>query len=256
MLRRTALRARGARPRGDQPRPRRARVRRARAATSTGCSSAPAPPASTPATASGATTPSTRTACWWRSPSAARARTSTGSPRLGARARRARAGRHRRLAHERARATRAAASDAVTIFERSRAGPPGLRGARARRARGAGRGAAAGRAAPRASPPRCRRSPSPRSCATTRPLVEELPPRRGFYPLGSCTMKHNPKLHERVAALPGHARLHPLQDPRVRPGRARADVATCRGRSPRSPGCRTSRCSRAPARTASWPACC
>ena len=36
---------------------------------------------------------------------------------------------------------------------------------------------------------------------------------RGFYPLGSCTMKHNPKLHERVAALPGHARLHPLQAP-------------------------------------------
>jgi glycine dehydrogenase subunit 2 len=36
----------------------------------------------------------------------------------------------------------------------------------------------------------------------------------GFYPLGSCTMKHNPRLHERVAALPGHSRLHPLQDPR------------------------------------------
>jgi glycine dehydrogenase subunit 2 len=36
----------------------------------------------------------------------------------------------------------------------------------------------------------------------------------GFYPLGSCTMKHNPRLHERVAALSGHARLHPLQDPR------------------------------------------
>ena len=35
----------------------------------------------------------------------------------------------------------------------------------------------------------------------------------GFYPLGSCTMKHNPKLHERVAALPGHAKLHPFQDP-------------------------------------------
>jgi glycine dehydrogenase subunit 2 len=35
----------------------------------------------------------------------------------------------------------------------------------------------------------------------------------GFYPLGSCTMKHNPKLHERVAALPGNARLHPLQRP-------------------------------------------
>ena len=42
----------------------------------------------------------------------------------------------------------------------------------------------------------------------------------GFYPLGSCTMKHNPKLHERVAALPGNARLHPLQDPQARAGRA------------------------------------
>jgi glycine dehydrogenase subunit 2 len=27
-------------------------------------------------------------------------------------------------------------------------------------------------------------------------------------------MKHNPRLNERVAALPGHARLHPAQDPR------------------------------------------
>ncbi len=32
-----------------------------------------------------------------------------------------------------------------------------------------------------------------------------------FYPLGSCTMKYNPKLNERVAALPGFAWLHPLQ---------------------------------------------
>jgi glycine dehydrogenase subunit 2 len=36
----------------------------------------------------------------------------------------------------------------------------------------------------------------------------------GFYPLGSCTMKHNPRLNERVAALPGHARLHPAQQPK------------------------------------------
>jgi glycine dehydrogenase subunit 2 len=36
----------------------------------------------------------------------------------------------------------------------------------------------------------------------------------GLYPLGSCTMKHNPRLNERVAALPGHARLHPAQDQR------------------------------------------
>jgi glycine dehydrogenase subunit 2 len=40
----------------------------------------------------------------------------------------------------------------------------------------------------------------------------------GFYPLGSCTMKYNPKLHERVAALPGHARLHPLQEPQYAQG--------------------------------------
>src|ERR1700752_98398 len=32
-----------------------------------------------------------------------------------------------------------------------------------------------------------------------------------FYPLGSCTMKYNPKRHERMAALPGYASLHPLQ---------------------------------------------
>src|SRR5438105_858190 len=32
-----------------------------------------------------------------------------------------------------------------------------------------------------------------------------------FYPLGSCTMKYNPKRHERLAALPGMASVHPLQ---------------------------------------------
>jgi glycine dehydrogenase subunit 2 len=31
----------------------------------------------------------------------------------------------------------------------------------------------------------------------------------GFYPLGSCTMKHNPRVHERLAALPGFRDLHP-----------------------------------------------
>ncbi len=40
----------------------------------------------------------------------------------------------------------------------------------------------------------------------------------GFYPLGSCTMKHNPRLNERVAALPGHARLHPAQEPKQAQG--------------------------------------
>jgi glycine dehydrogenase subunit 2 len=31
-----------------------------------------------------------------------------------------------------------------------------------------------------------------------------------FYPLGSCTMKYNPKINEDVARFPGFARLHPL----------------------------------------------
>ncbi|GAA0611045.1 aminomethyl-transferring glycine dehydrogenase subunit GcvPB [Thalassospira tepidiphila] len=33
----------------------------------------------------------------------------------------------------------------------------------------------------------------------------------GFFPLGSCTMKHNPRLNEKVARLPGLADLHPMQ---------------------------------------------
>ena len=33
----------------------------------------------------------------------------------------------------------------------------------------------------------------------------------GFYPLGSCTMKHNPRVNERIVQLPGIDRIHPLQ---------------------------------------------
>ena len=33
----------------------------------------------------------------------------------------------------------------------------------------------------------------------------------GFYPLGSCTMKYNPKINEEISALPGFQGLHPLQ---------------------------------------------
>jgi glycine dehydrogenase subunit 2 len=32
----------------------------------------------------------------------------------------------------------------------------------------------------------------------------------GLFPLGSCTMKHNPRLNEKVARMPGFADLHPL----------------------------------------------
>jgi glycine dehydrogenase subunit 2 len=35
---------------------------------------------------------------------------------------------------------------------------------------------------------------------------------KGFYPLGSCTMKYNPKINEDMSRLPGFANLHPLQD--------------------------------------------
>ncbi|MGC1271273.1 MAG: aminomethyl-transferring glycine dehydrogenase subunit GcvPB [Croceibacterium sp.] len=33
----------------------------------------------------------------------------------------------------------------------------------------------------------------------------------GIFPLGSCTMKHNPRLNEKIARLPGFADLHPMQ---------------------------------------------
>ena len=33
----------------------------------------------------------------------------------------------------------------------------------------------------------------------------------GFYPLGSCTMKYNPKINEEIASMPGFTGQHPLQ---------------------------------------------
>ena len=104
------------------------------------------------------------------------------------------------------------AERATTIFER---GAPGRRAFTPR----------AGRAGARVDeliPARLRRSEVPRLPEVSEPeLVRHyvrLSRRNfdldsGFYPLGSCTMKHNPRLHERVAALPGHARLHPFQAP-------------------------------------------
>ncbi len=41
---------------------------------------------------------------------------------------------------------------------------------------------------------------------------------KGFYPLGSCTMKYNPKIDEDTARLPGFAMLHPLQEPETTQG--------------------------------------
>ena len=46
----------------------------------------------------------------------------------------------------------------------------------------------------------------------------------GFYPLGSCTMKYNPKINEEIAALPQFQQLHPMQPDDTMEG-ARAVVA-------------------------------
>ncbi|MDR3172570.1 MAG: aminomethyl-transferring glycine dehydrogenase subunit GcvPB [Treponema sp.] len=50
----------------------------------------------------------------------------------------------------------------------------------------------------------------------------------GFYPLGSCTMKYNPKLNEEVAALPGFTQIHPLQPEHTVQGCLRLLDATSR----------------------------
>ena len=107
----------------------------------------------------------------------------------------------------------AAADDELTIYERSKPGrrafsPPALD--------------VPERPLDELLPPALRRSAPPRLPEVSEPEIvrhfNRLSKRNfdldtGFYPLGSCTMKHNPKLHERIAALPGHAKLHPLQDP-------------------------------------------
>jgi len=41
---------------------------------------------------------------------------------------------------------------------------------------------------------------------------------KGFYPLGSCTMKYNPKINDKIAGLPGFANIHPLQPEKTTQG--------------------------------------
>jgi glycine dehydrogenase subunit 2 len=105
------------------------------------------------------------------------------------------------------------ADDTLTIFERSKPG---------RRAFTAPVLDVPPRAIDELLPQELRRAEPPRLPEVSEPEIvrhyNRLSKRNfdldtGFYPLGSCTMKHNPKLHERIASLPGHARLHPLQDP-------------------------------------------
>jgi glycine dehydrogenase subunit 2 len=105
------------------------------------------------------------------------------------------------------------ADDTLTIFERSKPG---------RRAFAAPALDVPARSVDELLPREVRRAEGPRLPEVAEPEIvrhyNRLSKRNfdldtGFYPLGSCTMKHNPKLHERVAGLPGHARVHPLQDP-------------------------------------------
>ena len=49
----------------------------------------------------------------------------------------------------------------------------------------------------------------------------------GFYPLGSCTMKYNPRLNEKLARLPGLGDIHPLQPEATIPRRFRAHGHMC-----------------------------
>lgn len=44
---------------------------------------------------------------------------------------------------------------------------------------------------------------------------------KGFYPLGSCTMKYNPKVNEKVVSLPGFAEIHPLSPAEITQGALR-----------------------------------
>jgi glycine dehydrogenase subunit 2 len=107
-----------------------------------------------------------------------------------------------------------AADDELTIFERSKPG---------RRAYRAPALDVPERPLDELLPAELRRNEAPRLPEVAEPEIvrhyNRLSRRNfdldtGFYPLGSCTMKHNPKVHERIAALPGHSRLHPLQEPR------------------------------------------
>src|SRR5919108_3646002 len=148
---------------------------------------------SIPATRSAGTTRGSTTRCSSASPSDGRRRTSTGSSTCCSRWRRER---------------RTGGPSMELIFEKSRSGrrastlprydlPPGD------------------------VPEELRRERPPRLPELAEPEVvrhfSELSTRTfgidtGFYPLGSCTMKHNPRVNERVVALPGFRDLHPLQE--------------------------------------------
>ena len=104
----------------------------------------------------------------------------------------------------------------------------------------------------RAEPPRLPELAEPDLCATSPSSRQRnYGIDTGFYPLGSCTMKHNPRINERLAALPGFRDLHPHQEEDGAQGALRVCCASCRRRSPRSPASTPSRSSRRPGPRAS-----
>ena len=67
------------------------------------------------------------------------------------------------------------------------------------------------RSTPERMPPACPRSGRVICPALPGPGTPGLRGVRRVLPLGSCTMKYNPKLGEEMAALPGFTGIHPLQ---------------------------------------------
>ena len=88
-----------------------------------------------------------------------------------------------------------------------RLGQDRRRSCRARGRTPSGPGRPEPRRADRPARPLRARDPAPLRA----PVAEEPRHRPGLYPLGSCTMKHNPRLNEKMARLPGFADIHPLQ---------------------------------------------
>ena len=73
----------------------------------------------------------------------------------------------------------------------------------------------------------------------------------GFYPLGSCTMKYNPKIDEEMASLPGFTQLHPLQPEETAQGALEALHILGTARTANSPACCSSSSITMPAATRS-----
>ena len=169
-------------------------------------------------------------------------------PRLPGSRRRAARRRDREADGRGDRPARRGARAVKLIYEKSQAGPPRARRAAARTCR-----------CPRCRPELARKEP-PRLPELAEPEVlrhfTELSTRNfgidtGFYPLGSCTMKYNPRVNERLVGLPGFARPASARRGRRGAGRARARVGAAgdpaRGDRPR----RRRRCSRPRAARAS-----